>query len=263
MNTPRKNWSEDEVRKALSLYLVTDFGRIHNGNKDIINLANSIGRTPNAVALKMANLAALDETLPRKGMANASKLDKAIWSEFLRDPNFVLRDYQNLPVTAIDAVNQLQNNEANGGFSETSYSFSTDRITDKLVNTTQRVGQDFFRKMILTSYRSECALTGIEDTRLLNASHIVAWKDDVANRLNPTNGICLNALHDRAFDRHLITFDEDYRLVIANNIPHKAKEKLAKVETERLCMPSRFLPSQEFLETHRQIFHQKSETIQS
>jgi len=39
------------------------------------------------------------------------------------------------------------------------------------------------------------------------ASHIVPWAEDERNRLNPRNGLCLNALHDRAFDRHLMWID--------------------------------------------------------
>ena len=122
----------------------------------------------------------------------------------------------------------------------------------------QRVGQSFFRKIILTSYNKRCALTGIEEPRLLNASHIVAWKDDPQNRVNPSNGICLNALHDRAFDRHLITFDEDYRMIIAPHVPGIARRKLESVETRRLEMPSRFLPDQAFLEKHRRAFFDKA-----
>lgn len=33
------------------------------------------------------------------------------------------------------------------------------------------------------------------------------------HRLDPQNGIALNALHDKAFDRGLITFDTELRLV--------------------------------------------------
>ncbi len=86
----RRNWTENQVRAALALYLVTPFGRIHKGNPDIIALVGRIGRTPSAVALTMSNLAAIDETLPRKGMTNASALDRQVWAEFLQAPEYVL-----------------------------------------------------------------------------------------------------------------------------------------------------------------------------
>ena len=63
----------------------------------------------------------------------------------------------------------------------------------------RRSGQDFFRRMIVASYDESCALSGIGDRRLLVASHIVRWADERARRLDPTNGICLNPLLDRAF----------------------------------------------------------------
>jgi hypothetical protein len=41
----------------------------------------------------------------------------------------------------------------------------------------------------------------------------VPWRMNSSARTNPRNGICLNALHDRAFDRGFISFDEDLKLI--------------------------------------------------
>ena len=41
------------------------------------------------------------------------------------------------------------------------------------------------------------------------ASHIVPWRVDKRNRVNPRNGLLLSALHDKAFDIGLITIDDD------------------------------------------------------
>jgi len=262
----RRNWSEEEVRHALALYLVTDFGRIHNKNPDIIALASQLGRTPNAIALKLANLAALDESLLRKGMGNVSATDRLIWNEFVQHPDAVIGAYEQrlsmdllvgnkIPVLPQTEVHDLS------GFTEAAAEFIHQEAGERQAITTQRIGQGFFRRMILTSYKERCALTGIEDTRLLNASHIVPWKDDAQNRVNPTNGICLNALHDRAFDRHLITFDEDYRMKIAPHVPSIARRELERVDSGRLEMPNRFLPNQVFLEVHRQEFFGKSNEL--
>ena len=57
---------------------------------------------------------------------------------------------------------------------------------------------------------------------LLNASHIIPWNVNVERRADPRNGIALNALYDRAFDRGLITFDEGLRLVVSGRL--KAKD---------------------------------------
>lgn len=51
------NWQEDELLLTLHLYCRTAFGKLHNRNPDVIQLANAIGRTASAVALKATNLA--------------------------------------------------------------------------------------------------------------------------------------------------------------------------------------------------------------
>ncbi|MCP4074144.1 MAG: HNH endonuclease [Hyphomicrobiales bacterium] len=250
----RQNWSTDEVRHALALYLRTDFGRLHRRNPDIVDLAKYLGRTPGALALKLVNLAALDTSIPQRGMSNVSKIDKQVWADFLADPDGVLKAYQyqtlQFPLSGNTTAQQYQA----PGMADVTVEYNHAGASEKRVETTQRIGQEFFRKIILTSYRERCAVTGIEDKRLLNASHIVAWKDDLQNRINPTNGICLNALHDRAFDRHLITFDEDYCMKIAPHVPVVARRELERVETGRLELPKRFMPDQRFLEKHRREF---------
>ena len=62
----------------------------------------------------------------------------------------------------------------------------------------QRINQNVFRAMILNNYRTRCAITGIDIPELLIASHIIPWAKDEENRLNPSNGICLSALYDKA-----------------------------------------------------------------
>jgi len=51
------NWQEDEL--LLTLHR-TSFGKLHKSNLEIIQLANTIGRTPSAVAMKACNFASLD-----------------------------------------------------------------------------------------------------------------------------------------------------------------------------------------------------------
>lgn len=83
-----------------------------------------------------------------------------------------------------------------------------------------RVNQRLFRWMVLNGYGSKCCVTGIEETALLVGSHIVPWAEDVAQRLNPRNGLCLNALHDRAFDVGLMTVSDDLRVRVSPKVLH-------------------------------------------
>lgn len=75
----------------------------------------------------------------------------------------------------------------------------------------QRVGQNIFRNGLLEYWQGRCPVTGISDAPLLRASHIVPWKECTsdAERLDVYNGLLLSALWDAAFDRFLVTFDDE------------------------------------------------------
>lgn len=88
----------------------------------------------------------------------------------------------------------------------------------------QRIDQNAFRSMILNNYNETCAITGINDKRLLIASHIIPWAEREDTRLNPENGICFSALYDRAFDKGLITVrPDDYTVMISVSLKDALK----------------------------------------
>ena len=123
----------------------------------------------------------------------------------------------------------------------------------------QRVNQSFFRAMILASYNFSCCITGIKNTDLLVASHISPWSDDVANRLNPRNGVCLNALHDRAFDKYLITISPDFKIQLSKKIKAESKNKMVQenflqFDQQEIKLPQKFLPDEKFLLRHNAAF---------
>jgi len=69
----------------------------------------------------------------------------------------------------------------------------------------------------------------------------------------------LNALHDRAFDRHLISFDENYKLIVSSllkkgHVSEFQGANFAKLEGQPLTLPHRFEPDLQALEVHRSSF---------
>ncbi|RDL49725.1 hypothetical protein BLJAPNOD_00833 [Ensifer sp. M14] len=92
----------------------------------------------------------------------------------------------------------------------------------------QRVGQDIFRDRLMTYWQGRCPLTGITDPALLRASHIIAWKDCAgdAERLDVHNGLLLSALWDAAFDRGLVTFDDEGRPEYSPSLSENARAEL-------------------------------------
>lgn len=92
----------------------------------------------------------------------------------------------------------------------------------------QRVGQDIFRASLIEYWQGRCPLTGISDAALLRASHIIPWKlcDTDAERLNVHNGLLLSALWDAAFDKGLVSFDDDGRPTFSPGLSDGAREAL-------------------------------------
>jgi predicted restriction endonuclease len=91
---------------------------------------------------------------------------------------------------------------------------------------------------------------------LLTASHIIPWAEDEKNRLNPRNGLCLNALHDRAFDRHLMWIEEGFVIRFSPELHKKSDSPtetvnwLTSFDGSQLLLPKKFAPDPEFLKRH-------------
>jgi len=119
-----------------------------------------------------------------------------------------------------------------------------------------RSNQNVFRKMILSIYNQSCCITGLNIPDLNRASHIIPWSKDEAKRLDPTNGLCLSATYDAAFDRNLISLDDDYRLILSKNLREYAtnncvKEYFLKKEGMKIDLPEKYKPNKDYLTVHR------------
>ena len=124
----------------------------------------------------------------------------------------------------------------------------------------ERVHQTAFRKAILDAYVNMCCITGIDIKELLVASHIKPWKDsDKDEKTDPRNGLCLNALHDRAFDRGLIAIADDFTVMVSKKLAlykNKNNEAMRKMlldyEGEKIKLPANSSkPLIELLKWHR------------
>jgi len=103
---------------------------------------------------------------------------------------------------------------------------------------------------------ASAALRGSPAKRYFEPAHIVPWSLDPLLRLDPRNGLCLNALHDAAFDRGLITFSDTFELRLSRRLKAEVpgpifKEMFECREGTAITMPERFAPAPEMLETHR------------
>lgn len=245
-------WTRDQLLLALRLYVRTPFGRLHGKNPEIVHLAQRIGRTPNALAMKAVNFAGIDPKLDRKGLKNASQADRTIWAEFEGDAT-------RLAIEAEEAYSRLQIHEE--PTDDSKFRFEN-QPTESVAMTKVRLVQSFFREAILVTYESRCAISGLSTPGLLVASHIIPWAKSVPLRADPRNGICLNALFDRAFDRGFITIDESWKVVVAKSLRDDASQanyacSLLDVEGQRITVPNRFPPKAESLSYHREHVFEK------
>lgn len=258
----RGNWTGEQLKLAFELYCQTPFGRMHSRNPKIVELAKLIGRTPSALAMKLVNFASLDPSITdtgRKGLSGASTEDRRIWSEFHKDWERLAVECEHLRQQLLGAhsTEQGQQPYSDNVFDLDDYTGDTRR---QIVQ--QRVKQDFFRRAVLTSYRGRCCISGVSDSRLLIASHIVPWREDKANRLNPRNGLCLSAIHDKAFDQHLFTLDNSFRVVLSAALKETQDTFLRNVfwvcEGKLIEKPERFAPDPGLLARHREVTLQAS-----
>lgn len=243
-----KNWTRDQLLVCFNFYCQTPFGKLHRGNPDIIKLADVLGRTPSAVAMKLVNFASFDPAHKKrkvKGLSNASRQDREIWQEFNVSPNDLAQESEeaSLRLSGLREPPPEEEFEIPSG------------PTEAQLTRPMRLVQRFFRHSVLAGYRFTCAFCSLNVPALLNASHIIPWKDDISLRADPRNGLCLCCLHDRAFDRGLMSVNERHRIVLSPRLKsapvapfHKAA--FLNLEGRPIRLPEKFAPHARCLEYH-------------
>lgn len=246
-----KKWSRKELIVAFNLYCQLPFGKIHSRNLLIRRVAEKLDRTASSLAMKMLNFASLDPMIVesgRHGLGNASNADRAVWQEFHKDwEKLALESQLFLKETRIIPAKDLSKLRPSDFLGETM------KATVEV-----RLKQSFFRQSVLSNYQNHCCMTGLDDPRLLIASHIAPWSEDKANRLNPGNGLCLSALHDRAFDQYLITVMPDFKIRVSRSL-HRSKATFCKtallaLDGKDISLPDKFRPATELLRIHNKRF---------
>lgn len=253
----RRNWQRHELLVALNLYCRLPFGQYHSRNPEIIRVANLIDRTPDALAMKLSNFASFDpihQSRGIKGLGNTSQADRAIWNEFTSNWDDLAVEseliYAQLSGSNDDAVTHETMPQA----IEKVITFSGPTEAERKARI--RIGQSFFRAVILASYAKQCCICGMPIPELLIASHIVAWSDDENLRVNPRNGLCLCTLHDKGFDRGLFTLGASYEVILGAKIEQylpdpSVQNGFKAYDGRRIRLPDKFIPDQGFLSIHR------------
>ena len=243
----KHNWTREETIVALNLYCKIPFKDSRASHPLVIEYANLIGRSPAAMNLKIGNLGRLDPMLQAKGitgLTNGSKLDVIVWNEFFDNPEKLAFESEQI-IAKYKGVDIAKS----AGIDIKHLPVGV----DKMAVTRQRVNQRFFRDVVLSSYNNCCCVSGTCCTSLLEACHISSWSDDVANRTNPKNGLCLNSFFHKAFDNYLFTITPDLTISISNKLIDSVKsisfqDYLASIDNWSMLKPEKFLPDTALLE---------------
>ncbi len=242
----KNNWTHEELLLALNLYFRIPFGQFDQRNIEVQKLANFIGRTPSAVAMKLSNFASLDPNHRErgvKGLSNSSHADKEAWEEYV----------SNFTGETIDISSNSEHE---------SVIFSTIEIATEAVRKTKvRLVQNRFRRHILENYRETCCVCGMPIADLLIASHIIQWSLRPDLRLEPTNGLCLCALHDKAFEYGLLAITPEYEILVSSKV--KSLSSIRTIEAnfelyhlQKIKLPKVYWPSPEYLQLRYQEFNE-------
>lgn len=258
MGKTRRNWSFQETSMAFVLYLFLPKKELDDTGHAVRRLASALGRTPSAVSLKIWNIAAHDERRlgdGKVGMSHGSRIDGEVWERYEAEGDAYLDQAiqwlldVDAPGTETDVMDDIEIENP-----------AVPEGKERWTLTATRVNQSYFRNTLLENYRGRCCLTGIDVEPLLVASHIKPWStsDPISERLSPSNGLLLNALHDKAFDRGLITIDKKHLIRVSPMVKHTAPDERwlwdfdGKPIEEPRCNP----PSPDFIEYHNDVIFQ-------
>lgn len=255
MKEGQRLWTREELILTINLYTKIPFGQMDHRNSQVQELAKLIDRTPGAVARRLGNFASMDPVQSArgiKGLSNAGVVAENVWDEFYNNWDDAFEESEELLAkykhVSIERLYNLEVSDLEKGIDK-----------ERMVKT--RVNQYRFRQLVMTNYNNTCCITGIQQPELLIASHITSWSKFENNRLNPMNGVCLNALHDKAFDSGLITISaDDYTIHISSllkkNLNKEIQDYFIRYEGKIINLPKKFLPGNKFLKIHNEIFKQ-------
>lgn len=244
------DWNSDQLTVALNLYWKIPYNKISgSSNFKIKQIAKIIGRSPGALAYKLMNFTSLDSEKQKKGNKGkdgASKADKIIWEKYYNK-------WEKLAVDSYEILARMNNQSLEEFISLEDEIFSKGLEKKQIVNI--RLNQSDFRQRILASYNERCCITGLNVKSLLVASHIIPWSINDNERLNPRNGLCLNSIHDKAFDKGLLTVTTDFKIKLSDEILKDCNQVaiqdiFIKYENKRIFLPERYIPSKDFLDYH-------------
>ncbi|MBM6616984.1 HNH endonuclease [Bacillus suaedaesalsae] len=132
--------------------------------------------------------------------------------------------------------------------------------TEKKALVNARNGQGVYKNALLQTMM-QCPFTDISERFLLRASHIKPWAEsDNTERLDGYNGLLLSPTYDVLFDRGMISFENNGKLLVSPLLSVDTREKLNLGEGQFYHIANAHGFRNQYLEYHRRFIF-KNETI--
>ncbi len=231
-------WRKDELAVAVSAYRTMQAaiaaGSKVNKAQVYRDLSSQHGRTPKSWEYRMQNISHVLAEFGKswiEGLKPASNVGPTATNVLVE----LLFDNEPMATATVGATNALLTKESI--LADNSAAFIPEDVEDQrrrvLASIVRRRGQSQFRKKLLDTYDSRCAVTQCDAVDALEAAHIHPYLGDASNDV--TNGLLLRADVHTLFDLYLISIDPDSMRVALS--PQLRQSSYALLEGRTLGAP--------------------------
>lgn len=187
-----------------------------------------------------------------------SESDRSVLTRTLIDSWFKERTQDIEPLLQINAFAELQDQLQRSGGKV----YQPEELKDEQ---TTIVRDAAFRKIVVSTYNYRCAFCGLKildslGQNIVDGSHIKPFSQFYDDRIN--NGLSLCKNHHWAFDRFWFTVNDDYTIVVSDNLVEESPHARSMKEfhgASLLALPDRqqHRPRLDALQWHRETFWQR------
>lgn len=119
-----------------------------------------------------------------------------------------------------------------------------------------------FKREVLLNYNNTCCISRLRidvtsNISMLDACHIIPFSESYDDTIS--NGLSLTPTLHRAFDRGLISLDDDYQVIIKNDFiePNDSSYSIRQFEGQKILLPQKqdWFPALHKLQYHRKKFN--------
>ncbi|MEA5521969.1 HNH endonuclease [Limnoraphis robusta] len=248
------------VSYYLSRFDKDAYTKLGLGNKKVTHevIGKKININANTLKNQRDSFDAIHDN-PRKGwwrreLWPAEKKVVAFLENYSHDEiyNLVYEILNNPTSSFVDVLKSWENNQLIDNNISNQYDDYSGKNIKREVN--QRQGQEQFRQKVLDNFRNRCCLTGEQNIRLLEASHIIPWSIRLDTQLDPRNGLCLSWIYHKLFDEGYFTIDNHLIVHISNQsvkLCDLNKYLLNIINGTEIQKPIQYNIHPEYLEYHR------------